>query len=443
MLQVLASAWALLLGMLLLMIGNGLQGTLLGLRGAIEGFSTFEMSVVMSAYFLGFLGGSRLAPLMIRRVGHVRVFAALGSMISAILVLYPTMTDPIAWSVLRVFFGFCFSGVYVTAESWLNNATTNANRGKALSVYMIVQMAGITAAQGIITLGDPSGFVLFIIPSVLVSLAFAPILLSVMPTPTFESTKPMSLRQLWETSPLGCMGMVLTGGLFSAQFGMSAVYGSLAGFSVGQISLFVAAIYVGGLLLQYPIGYLSDRMDRRVLVMLTALGGAGAGVLGTVFGDVFAVVLVVGFLAGGALNPLYALLIAYTNDFMEREDMAAASGGMLFINGFGAIFGPLIVGWFMGLVGPKGFWIYVAVLMVALAGYARWRMSRRPTAEDHETMSYAPVAPTASPVAVEWAQEYAVAEAEAEEEAEAEAKAEAEAGAAAETEEATTVRPNQ
>lgn len=167
--QVLSSAWALLLGMGMLMIGNGLQGTLLGVRGDIEGFSTLQMSFVMSAYFVGFLGGSRLAPEMIRRVGHVRVFAALASFISAVMILYPAVTNPVAWMLLRVVIGFCFSGVYVTAESWLNNASDNANRGKALSLYMIVQMIGIVSAQALLLVGDPSGYETFVIASVVVS----------------------------------------------------------------------------------------------------------------------------------------------------------------------------------------------------------------------------------------------------------------------------------
>ena len=213
MIKVLGASWALFLGMFMLMVGNGLQGTLLGLRGAAEDFSAFQMSFVMSAYFVGFLGGSRLAPEMIRRVGHVRVFAALGSMISAVLILYPVLPEVWAWTLGRVVIGFCFSGVYVTAESWLNNAATNETRGQALSVYMIVQMGGIVAAQAIISQGDVSGYTLFIIPSVLVSLAFAPILLSVVPTPAFDSTKPMRLRDLIKASPLASVGMFLLGGV--------------------------------------------------------------------------------------------------------------------------------------------------------------------------------------------------------------------------------------
>lgn len=277
MFHVFAASWALLLGMMLLMVGNGVQGTLLGIRGAIEGFTTFQMSIVMSAYFAGFLLGSRAAPELIRRVGHVRVFAALGSLISAILVLYAAIPDWVAWTVLRVLIGFAFSGVYVTAESWLNNTASNENRGQALSLYMIVQMLGIISAQALINFADPAGFMLFIIPSVLVSLAFAPILLSISPAPTFGSTKSMSIRQLYDVSPLGVVGIFLMGGVFSAMFGMTAVWGTQAGLSVLQISIFTAAIYVGGLLFQFPLGWLSDRMDRRKLVVYVALIGAVAG----------------------------------------------------------------------------------------------------------------------------------------------------------------------
>ena len=408
MLQVFSSAWALLLGMMLLQVGNGMQGTLLGIRGALEGFSTTQMSVVMSAYFAGFLFGSRLAPEMIRRVGHVRVFAALGSLISAVLILYPTFADPWAWSVGRVVIGFCFSGVYVTAESWLNNAATNATRGKALSLYMIVQMVGIVTAQGLLVLGDPSGYVLFVIPSVLVSLAFAPILLSVSPTPAFDTTKPMSLRRIMEISPLGCVGMFLLGGVFSAQFGMAPVYGAEAGLSVAQISLFVSVFFIGSIVLQYPIGWLSDRMDRRVLICgSAALMGVG-GVAGVVLGGAFVPLLVTAFVIGGMSNPLYSLLIAYTNDFLDHDDMAAAAGGMVFINGLGAVTGPLITGWLMGVMGPQGFFVVIAVLALSIAAYAAYRMTQRAAPSVAQTDSYMAVSPSASPMAVEFAQEFAI-----------------------------------
>ena len=412
MIQVLGSTWALMAGMLLLMVGNGLQGTLLGVRGGIEGFSTFEMSLVMSAYFLGFLGGSRMTPEMIRRVGHVRVFAALASFISAVLILYPTIANPWVWVGLRVVIGFCFSGVYVTAESWLNHSVDNSKRGQALSLYMITQMAGIVTAQGVIVLGDPSGFILFVVPSVLVSISFAPILLSATPPPAFEATKPMSLRDLIRTSPLGSVGMFLTGGIYSGMFGMAAVYGSEVGLSVAQISTFVATIYLGGLICQFPIGWLSDRVDRRSLILLTAAASGGASVVGGLFGWNYELLLVAAFFLGGASNPLYALLIAYTNDFLDHADMAAASGRMMFLNGIGAILGPISMGWIMGVVGPSGFFAFMAIMGFALAGYAAYRMTQRAAPSVGDTGTYAPVLPSATAVVVEAAQEYFIEESE-------------------------------
>ena len=409
MLQVISSAWALLLGMGLLMVGNGMQSTLLGVRGQIENFGTFEMSVVISAYFIGFLGGSRMAPNLICRVGHVRVFAALASLISAVMILYPTLVNPWVWVLGRILIGFCFSAVFVTAESWLNDAASNENRGQALSIYMIVQTAGIVLAQGLMVTADPSGYVLFVIPSIIVSIAITPILLSISPTPAFETTKAMSLRELMGFSPLGCVGMFLLGGVFSAQFGMASVYGSEAGLSVGEISTFVATIFIGGMITQYPIGWLSDRMDRRALIVLTAAVGAVGASIGVMSNGDFTLILVAAFLMGSTSNPLYSLLLAYTNDFLEHEDMAAGSGGMIFLNGLGAVSGPLITGWMMGVFGPSGFYMLIGVLFSMLAIYAVYRATQRPAIPVDETGSFVAMSQSAmTPVAMEIAQEYAI-----------------------------------
>ena len=402
MLIVLRNTWALLLGLGLLMLGNGMQGTLLGIRGGIEQFTTFQMSIVMSAYFVGFLFGSRMAPDMIRRVGHVRVFAALGSMISAVLIMYAAAPDWMAWAALRVVIGFSFSGVYIATESWLNNASTNENRGQALSLYLIVQMIGIIAAQLLLNVGDPSGYILFVIPSVLVSLAFTPILLAVSEAPAFESTKPLSFRRLYKASPLGCVGMFLLGGVFSAQFGMASVWGTEAGLSVADLTIFVSAIYVGGLVLQYPIGWLSDRIDRRIVVLWLSVFGAVALMVPVAFDVPFAVLVAVGAICGGVSNPLYSLLLAYVNDYLDKTDMAAASAGLMFINGLGAISGPMITAWMMAQIGSSGFFLFMGLLFGALAAYAGWRMTQRPETPS-VTAGFTPVSPTASVISVETA----------------------------------------
>jgi len=411
MLLVMQGSWALLLGMLFLQLGNGLQGTLLGVRGELEDFSTFEMSVVMSAYFVGFLGASKLVPDLIRRVGHVRVFAALASFISAILILYPLLVNPWVWTGGRIIIGFCFCGVYITAESWLNNAATNENRGKLLSSYMVVQMAGIVAAQLLLLIGDPSGFELFVLISVLVSVSFAPILLSINPTPAFETTKPMSIKELFSTSPLGCVGMFFLGGIFSAQFGMAPIFGTSAELSLPQISIFVAAFYIGAMVFQFPVGWLSDRIDRRILIVTTSAIGFIAAVFAIFGGNIFIILLGSAFFIGGMSNPLYSLLIAYTNDFLEPDDMASASGGLLFLNGLGAISGPLFTGYLMTEIGPTGFFVILAALLGLLTVYGFYRMTQRGIS-DVDTSSYATVLPTTSVVAVEIAQELAIEAAE-------------------------------
>ena len=398
MLNVLKSSWPLLLGILLLMVGNGVQGSLLGIRGTIEGFSTFELSVVMSGYFVGFLFGARVTPGLLRKVGHVRVFSALASMISAVLVIYPVAPDWLVWTALRVLIGFCFSGIYITTESWLNNTATNETRGQAISAYMIVQMLGIIAAQGLLNVAEPTDFTLFVIPSVLVSLAFMPILLTPTPAPTFETTKGLSFPALFRISPLGCMGMLLTGGIFAAMFGMATVWGAQTGLTVRQISIFVGGMYLGGLILQYPVGWASDRMDRRKLILgLSAIGGF-VMLLAALIALPFWAYLGAGMVLGGVINPLYSLLIAYTNDFLPSDQMAGASAGMIFLNGLGAIGGPLVTGWVMGVMGPGGYFFVIALLFLALAAYAAWRMTQR--AAPVGSGGFATLSPTASALAV-------------------------------------------
>ena len=413
---VLRNSWALLFGMFLLMLGNGVQGTLLGIRGSLEGFSAGSMSLIMSGYFVGFLFGSRLAPHLIRNVGHVRVFAALASLVSAALILFAALPNEYVWFFLRIIVGFCFSGIYVVAESWLNDSSTNETRGQTLSAYLIVQMMGIVVAQWLLNFADVAGFILFIIISVAVSLSFAPILLSVSPAPMFQTTKPMSLRQLYVASPLGIVGIFLLGGIFAALFGMTSVYGTEKNMSVGEISIFVGIIYIGGMLLQFPIGWISDRMDRRLLIIGITIAGGLACLMAFNAASNLTVILICSFIIGGVANPLYSLLLAYTNDFLNHDDMAAASGGLIFVNGVGAIAGPLVVGWMMGRYGPDSFFLYIGILLFLMAVYAIYRTFQRQAPSVDDTASYQPVFATASPVAVEVAQEWSIeAELEAEE----------------------------
>ncbi len=309
---------------------------------------------------------------------------------------------------MRFVVGFSFAGVYVVAESWMNDSATNETRGQTLSIYMIVQMAGIVAAQVVVNFADPSGFVLFAVISIVVSISFAPILLSVSPAPVFRTSAPMTLKRLFKTSPLGLVGSLLLGGVFSIMFGMSAVYGTAIGFSVAEISIFIGTIYTGSVLLQYPIGWLSDRMDRRLLIVFITAISSTILLVGLFWSNSFYVILAMGFTIGSSTGPLYSLLIAHTNDYLEHEDMANASGALVFVGGVGAIGTPVVVGYSMTLFGANSFFVAMIVLMLLITVYGSYRMTRREGISVDETMSYTPVLPQTTPIVAEVAQEIAI-----------------------------------
>ncbi|MFT5896587.1 MAG: MFS family permease [bacterium] len=392
MFQVLKQTWALMLGMLLLMLGNGLQGTLLGVRGSLENIDSSTMGYIMAGYFLGFLGGSQITPIMLKRVGHVRVFAALGSLVSAAFILYAAVVDPIAWWLLRVLVGFCFSGIYVVAESWLNHSTTSQTRGKALSLYMMVQMAGMIMGQLLLNISDPSGYNLFVLITVLVSISFAPMLLSSSASaPVQTSARAMPLKELIKTSPLACFGILLLGGIYAVLYAMSPVYATERGLTIVQTSYFITGIFLGGMLFQYPIGWLSDKFDRRYLIIGVTAAGSMVALFGLYFGDTFTALLVTAVALGGLCNPLYSLLVAYANDHLEYDQMASAAGGLLFINGCGAMTGPIIVGAAMTHLGIDWFFIILVLLLSAICFYGIYRISQRTYKVVDEATPYLPI----------------------------------------------------
>lgn len=407
MIEVIKNSWALLIGMLLLMIGNGLQGTLLGVRGGIEAIDSATLGYVMSAYFAGFLVGSQITPILLKRVGHVRVFAAFGSLVSAAFILYAALVHPVAWFVLRLIVGLCFSVLYVVAESWLNESSDNETRGQALSTYMIIQMLGMVLGQLLLNVGDPAGYDLFVILTVLVSISFAPILLSTTPAPVHETTAAMKIGELVKASPLSALGMVLLGGTYSILFAMAPVYAVAQGMSVANVSLFITIIFTGGLLFQYPIGWCSDRMDRRHLIILLTALGSFAAILGTLIGNSFGVQLVIALLLGGTSTPLYSLLVAHANDYLPIEKMPAASGGLLFLNGSGAMSGPVVAGYLMTHFGNHWFFLIIAALLILICIYALYRMTQRDTVDIDEQAPMMPISPRTTAVLTELAIEQA------------------------------------
>ena len=413
MFAALRSTWAMFLGLGLIMTANGLQSTLLGVRAGREGFATEVTGFIMSGYFAGFLVGSLLVPRLVGAVGHVRVFAALASLLSTAVLVHALLVEPATWFLMRLLTGFASAGLYIVAESWLNDKSPNESRGQVLSLYMIVVLASLGAGQFLMNLASPDGFVLFIGASILLSLALVPLLLSVSPAPDFSTPKRLGLRELYRISPLGvvaCFGI----GLFQSMlWGLSAVYAEESGFSIAEITIYVGAIFAGGIVLQWPIGRLSDRLDRRSIltgVLLTAaLLSAPAGLLEplTFYSEIWAIALI-----GGLGMTCYSIAIAYVNDWLDPEQMVAASAGLYFVYGIGATIGPFGASWVMAVVGPPGYYLSMATVSGVTALFALYRMTRREALPIEEQGPSVALAGPATPLATEMAVEYLIEEAE-------------------------------
>ncbi len=397
---------ALLLSMGLLMLGNGLQGSLIGLRASLEGFSTQIAGLLMTGYFMGFLVGSTQTPKIVAGVGHVRVFAALASLASCMALLHSVFIDPWLWFAMRMVSGFCIAGLFIVAESWLNDSATNANRGQLLSLYMVVMMGSMAFGQLLLGLADPGAYELFILISVLVSLALLPVLLSVSPAPNFAASEHMSLLQLYRSSPLGMVGCMGTGMSTGAVMGMGVIYAQQMGLQLSQIALFMGLVYVGSVALQWPIGWLSDRFDRRrVILVVTTLASVIASLAVPLSYVSVTVQMAVAFVFGGLAFPMYSLCVAHTNDALKPRQMVAASSNLVLAYGIGAVLGPTLAAAIMEVAGPDGLFWFLAVVHLAIGLFTLYRMGRRPAVPAQEQGVCVPVASAASQVAMTMVQE--------------------------------------
>ncbi|WP_366553822.1 MFS transporter [Aquibaculum sediminis] len=394
LLHSLSALWALFLGIAVILLANGLQNALLGVRANMEAFPAWVTGVVMAGYFLGFLLGSIITPRLVQRVGHVRVFGAFASLASVAVLLHALFVHPLPWFTMRLVTGFCFAALYIVAESWLNERSDNHNRGSLLSLYMTISLAGMGAGQFLLTVADPSGFDLFILVSVLISLAVVPMLISASPTPAFETPSKLSLQELYAISPLGAIGAVGTGMSHGALFGMGAVVAREIGLALAEVSLFMGVVFLGGILLQFPIGRLSDRFDRRLVLTVVTFGAALAAtgaLFSALLGNMLAVFVCM-TLVGGTSLPLYALVVSHSNDHLRLDQMVAASSTLYFLVGLGASLGPVLVGLAMSLQGPEAFFLWLILLHSAVGLFALYRMTRSPMVPLEEQGAYVPLA---------------------------------------------------
>ena len=401
MFTVLQKTWALFFGFALISLGHGLQGTLIGVRSVLEGFSFLSAGLIIAGYYVGYLTGALTIPIFLQRVGHIRVFAALASLASIAILLHSVFVHPYSWMFIRILTGVSLSGIYVIMESWLNEKSTNQTRGQLLSVYMIITFVFVGAGQFLLNLGDPAKVDLFILVSILLSFALLPILLSSTEQPNSESPKYFSLKEFYLVSPLGFVGALATGLSHSAVFGYGAIYASSINLSIFEVSLYMTIITSAGALSQWPIGYISDRIDRRVILVGVSFIASGLSLF-FIFANFMPLplfLLITGLFSIACL-PMYSLAVAHTNDFLQPNEIVSASATFGILIGIGSIIGPLVVSSFMEILGPVGFYIYLFIIHGLLGLFGLYRMTQRTKPRDLESQ-YNPLPRNISPAGME------------------------------------------
>ena len=376
---------ALLLSTAILFTGNGLTNTLLPVRAEIEAFSTLEIGLLGTVYFAGFILGCLNVPLVVRRVGHIRTFATLSGVIAATALAHVLVVDPIAWGVLRFLVGFAFAGLYVVIESWLNDRAGPTNRGAIMSAYTFISLCVLMAGQFLLTAYDPAGFEPFALIAILIAIALVPVSLTKAPEPPRPATIGLDILGLWRLSPVGFVGCLSVGLVNGSFWSLGPVFASRSGLDIDGLVYFVAGATLAGAILQWPLGLISDRIDRRFVIVGATICAAASGVLLSSWAEPSSTILI-GLSAafGGFAMPLYALSVAHANDKAEATRFVATAGGLLLVYGLGATLGPLIASALMDHYGSGGLFLFTTSVHAALALFTvtRIALSRRPVQEE-------------------------------------------------------------
>lgn len=377
MLGTLLGISTLLFGVFAMNLGFGLQATLLGVRAGMEGFPVTFTGFIMAMYYTGYAVGSLFSPRLVQGVGHIRTFAALASLASAAALLHALFVTPWTWVALRGVTGLCLAGLIIVSESWLNHAATNRDRGGVLSAYMVVSLGATALGQLLLNAAPVEGAELFILVSVLVSVSLVPMALSTKSVPPLKPTRTMAVARIFRLSPMGAVGCLSTGLINGAFWGMGALYALGAGLDARGISLFMAVAVLGGMVSQWPVGRLSDRIDRRLVIaaLAAAITAASLG-LAVAGGQSAAAMLALGALFGVAAFPLYAISIAHVNDVMAPEEFVPASSALLRIYAIGAAIGPFAAGYAMDAVGAAGLFYYAAAISALLGAFSLHRLRK-------------------------------------------------------------------
>ena len=378
MTKIIAPISALLLSVALLLSGNGLQGTLLPVRAGLESFSTPDIGVLGSAYYIGFALGCLYGSRILARAGHIRTFTAMASIASAIALAHALVVLPWFWWFARAITGVCFAVLFMVIESWLNERATKETRGTVLSVYLIINLTVITAGQLMITLYDPAEWPLFALASILVSLAAVPVALTASPAPANVEATNVRVWRLYRISPEGFMGCIAVGLANGSFWSLGPSFAQQTGLDIAGVAVFMSATVIAGAVGQWPIGRASDRFDRRVVIALSCVFAAAAGAaLASGLLVATTQILIAGCLFGFFAFPVYAMAVAHTNDHVSEGGFVEVSGGLLLLFAAGAVAGPLIASLTMSLIGPGGLYVFTAVVHTGMAGFSLYRMHRR------------------------------------------------------------------
>ncbi len=393
----LAGTWQLLLGMGILMLGAGLQGTEISLRATLAGFPAPVTGAVMSCYYLGYMAGTAVAPRLVRRVGHIRVFAAMAALASVSILVQGLIVRPLPWAVLRLGSGLCFAGIYVVAESWLNDRAGRTERGGLLALYMAVLYIGLGSSQFLLNAADPLTTAPFMLVALLICLAIVPIVVAAQQAPDIAVPRKVRYRDLYRDSPLGVVAVMVSGMISSNVFSMGPVYARLIGLGTAGVASFMAVSILSAVATQYPIGRLSDRMDRRTVIAAICVLGTAAAAAPAAFGRLPHLLLLVltGLYSGLALT-LYSLAVSHVNDLLEPSQMVAASSALLRLNGIGAAASPVLVGALIERFGPRGYFGVLAVLTGGLAVFDLWRKMRRAPVPPERKQAFVAAPPPAT-----------------------------------------------
>lgn len=403
MIKSLGAIAALLLATAFLFAGNGLQGTLLAVRGDMEAFSTTLLGLLVSAYFAGFILGCRVVPIWIKGVGHIRVFVALASIASSSALAHALIVEPITWAVLRAITGFAFAGLAMVLESWINERASNANRGQLLSVYRVVDLAAVMIGNALLGAASPSSFSLFALVSILISIALVPVALTRSVAPAPLASARLNLVKLYKVSPVGAAGALTTGLANAAFWGLAPVFVQRIGYTPATIGAFMSVAILGAAIFQFPLGWISDRIDRRkVILASTSLGIIASVVLAFGGGISVQFLFASGFFFGGLIIPTYGLSAAHANDLAQPGEAVSTSGGLLLLHGLGAVVGAFIGAAVMSFGQPTALFLYIAGVYALFFVFTLLRtVVRKPVSESEKaTFGTSPKSPT-SPMLVD------------------------------------------